>query len=172
MPLPPGTRLGPYEIVAPIGAGGMGEVYRARDTRLRREVALKILPGDVSDDPTRRARFEHEAHAAATLNHPNVLSVYDIGGDDHTSYIAAELVSGETLAALIERGPLPVRALLDIAVQIADGLSSAHAAHVVHRDLKPANVMITTDGRVKILDFGLAKRTIVNSGRDETIAAN
>jgi eukaryotic-like serine/threonine-protein kinase len=172
MPLPPGTRLGPYEIVAPIGAGGMGEVYRARDTRLRREVALKILPGDVSDDPTRRARFEHEAHAAATLNHPNILSVYDIGGDDHTSYIAAELVSGETLAALIERGPLPVRALLDIAVQIADGLSSAHAAHVVHRDLKPANVMITTDGRVKILDFGLAKRTIVNSGRDETIAAN
>ena len=150
----------------------MGEVYRARDTRLRRDVALKILPAEVSADPSRRARFEQEAHAAAALNHPNILSVYDVGGTDDASYIASELVSGETLAALIERGPVPVRALLDIAVQIADGLASAHAAHIVHRDLKPANVMMTSEGRVKILDFGLAKQGVPAAGGDETIAAN
>ena len=164
MPLSAGVRLGPYEIVGPLGAGGIGEVYRARDTRLRRDVALKILPAEVSADPSRRARFEQEAHAAAALNHPNILSVYDVGGTDDSSYIALELVSGETLAALIERGPVPVRALLDITVQIADGLASAHAAHIVHRDLKPANVMITSDGRIKILDFGLAKQG-VRAGR-------
>ncbi len=172
MPLSAGVRLGPYEIVGPLGAGGMGEVYRARDTRLRRDVALKILPAEVSADPSRRARFEQEAHAAAALNHPNILSVYDVGGADDASYIASELVSGETLAALIERGPVPVRALLDMAVQIADGLASAHAAHIVHRDLKPANVMITSDGRIKILDFGLAKQGGRTAGGDETIAAN
>jgi eukaryotic-like serine/threonine-protein kinase len=172
MSLSAGVRLGPYEIVGSLGAGGMGEVYRARDTRLRRDVALKILPADVSADPSRRARFEQEAHAAAALNHPNILSVYDIGGTDDSSYIALELVSGETLAALIERGPVPVRALLDIAVQIADGLASAHAAHIVHRDLKPANVMITSDGRIKILDFGLAKQSGPAARGDETIAAN
>ena len=172
MPLSAGVRLGPYEIVGPLGAGGMGEVYRARDTRLRRDVALKILPADVLADPSRRARFEQEAHAAAALNHPNILSVYDVGGTDDSSYIALELVSGETLAALIERGPVPVRALLDMAVQIADGLASAHAAHIVHRDLKPANVMITSDGRIKILDFGLAKQSAPAARGDETIAAN
>ena len=172
MPLSAGVRLGPYEIVGPLGAGGMGEVYRARDTRLRRDVALKILPAEVSADPSRRARFEQEAHAAAALNHPNILSVYDVGGTDDSSYIAVELVSGETLAALIERGPVPVRALLDMAVQIADGLASAHAAHIVHRDLKPANVMITSDGRIKILDFGLAKQSVPAARGDETIAAN
>ena len=172
MPLSAGVRLGPYEIVGPLGAGGMGEVYRARDTRLRRDVALKILPAEVSTDPSRRARFEQEAHAAAALNHPNILSVYNVGGTDDSSYIALELVSGETLAALIERGPVPVRALLDMAVQIADGLASAHAAHIVHRDLKPANVMITSDGRIKILDFGLAKQSGPAARGDETIAAN
>ena len=171
MSLSPGSRLGPYEVLAPLGAGGMGEVYRARDSRLRRDVALKILPAEFSSDPSRRARFEQEAHAAAALNHPNILSVYDVGGDGDVSYIATELVNGETLAALIERGPLPVRMLLDLAVQIADGLATAHAAHIVHRDLKPANVMITHDGRVKILDFGLAKQGVAATD-GETIAAH
>jgi serine/threonine protein kinase len=172
MTLSAGVRLGPYEIVSPLGAGGMGEVYRARDARLRRDVALKILPAEVSADPSRRARFEQEAHAAAALNHPNILSVYDVGGTDDASYIASELVTGETLAALIERGPVPVRSLLDMAVQIADGLASAHAAHIVHRDLKPANVMVTSEGRIKILDFGLAKQSVPAARGDETIAAN
>ncbi|HEY7054950.1 MAG TPA: protein kinase [Vicinamibacterales bacterium] len=172
MPLSAGVRLGPYEIVGALGAGGMGEVYRARDTRLRRDVALKILPVEVAADPSRRARFEQEAHAAAALNHPNILSVYDVGGTDETSYIATELVSGETLAAVVERGAVPVRALLDMAVQIADGLASAHAAHIVHRDLKPANVMITGEGRIKILDFGLAKQHVPAARGDETIAAS
>jgi len=171
MPLSPGACLGPYEIVAPLGAGGMGEVYRARDTRLRREVALKILPGDVAGDETRRARFEQEAHAAAALNHPNILSVYDVGHADNVSYIASELVNGETVAELIVRGPVPARSLLDIAVQVADGLSAAHAAHIVHRDVKPANVMITVDGRVKILDFGLAKSSQIGAG-EETMAGH
>ena len=170
MPLSTGLRLGPYEVVAPLGAGGMGEVYRAQDTRLRRDVALKILPADVAADPARRARFEQEAHAAAALSHPNILSVYDVGDTDGVSYIASELLNGETLAAAIERGAMPVRALLDVAVQIADGLAAAHAAHIVHRDLKPANVMITAEGRVKILDFGLAKQTIPGASGDETFA--
>jgi serine/threonine protein kinase len=150
----------------------MGEVYRARDSRLRREVALKILPANVAGDLDRRARFEQEAHAAAALNHPNILAIYDVGGADDVSYITSELVSGITLATEMERGAMPVRALLDIAVQIADGLASAHAAHIVHRDLKPANVMITSDSRIKILDFGLAKQSVVASGVDETIATN
>jgi serine/threonine protein kinase/Tol biopolymer transport system component len=158
MPLAPGTRLGPYEIVSRLGAGGMGEVYRARDTRLGRDVALKILPADVSRDPDRDARFEQEARAAAALNHPNILGIYDVGRDNERSYIAAELADGEDLASIIARGPVSVRRLLDIATQIADGMASAHAAGIVHRDLKPANVMIATDGRAKILDFGLAKQ--------------
>jgi Tol biopolymer transport system component len=172
MPLTPGARLGPYEVLAPLGAGGMGEVYRARDSRLRRDVALKILPTNVASDPDRRARFEQEAHAAAALNHPNILAIYDVGSVDDTSYIAAELVNGATLATAMERGAMPIRTLLDIAVQIADGLASAHAAHIVHRDLKPANVMITSEGRIKILDFGLAKQTAVAAGGDETIATH
>ena len=172
MSLQAGSRVGPYEVVAPLGAGGMGEVYRARDSRLRREVALKILPADVASDVDRRARFEQEAHAAAALNHPNILAIYDVGGANDVSYIASELVNGATLATEIERGAMPVRGLLDIAVQIADGLASAHAARIVHRDLKPANVMMTSDGRIKILDFGLAKQTAVASGIDETMATN
>jgi len=154
-----GSPVGPYEIIGPLGAGGMGEVYRARDTRLRREVALKVLPADVAGDAARRARFEQEAHAAAALNHPNILGIHDIGTDGAVFYMATELVNGETLAAVIERGPVPIRVLLDIAAQIADGMASAHAAGIVHRDLKPANVMVAADGRVKILDFGLAKQT-------------
>jgi serine/threonine protein kinase/Tol biopolymer transport system component len=158
MPLAPGTRLGPYEIVVMLGAGGMGEVYRARDTRLGRDVALKILPAQISVDPDRHARFEQEARAAAALNHPNILGIYDVGRDDGRFYIAAELVDGEDLASIVAGGPVSVRRLLDIATQIADGMASAHAAGIVHRDLKPANVMIASDGRAKILDFGLAKQ--------------
>src|SRR5947209_3448872 len=151
------TRLGPYEIVGPLGAGGMGEVYRARDTRLGREVALKILPEIVANDAARRARFALEARAASALNHPNIVTVHDIGEEGGVSYIVTELVEGESLRTLIERGPVPARKLIDIAAQIADGLAAAHAAGITHRDLKPENIMLTRDGRVKILDFGLAK---------------
>jgi serine/threonine protein kinase len=136
----------------------MGEVYRARDTRLGREVALKVLPAAVAFDPGRRARFEQEARAAAALNHPNIVGLHDVGESEGVFYIVSELVAGEPLAALLDRGPLPVKKLLDIAVQIADGMAAAHAARITHRDLKPANVMVTPEGRAKILDFGLAKQ--------------
>ena len=173
MPRAPLTRLGPYEIVSRLGAGAMGEVYRARDSRLGRDVAIKILPADVSADPGRRARFEQEARAVAALNHPNILGLYDIGNEDGVSYIVTEFVAGETLAALLERGPLPMRKLLDIAVQIADGMAAAHAARITHRDLKPLNIMVGgpasgTLGRVRILDFGLAKQAVVSTDPDET----
>src|ERR1017187_3393241 len=158
MSLSPATRLGPYEILARLGAGAMGEVYRARDTRLGREVAIKILPADLSGDPGRRARFEQEARALAALNHPHIRGLYDIGNDNDVSYIVTELVPGETLAALIQRGPLPIKRLIEIAVQIADGMAAAHAARISHRDLKPANIMFSSDGRVKILDCGLSKQ--------------
>ncbi len=174
MPLSTGSRLGPYEIVAPLGAGGMGEVYRARDTRLGREVALKILPAAFSGDAGRRARFEQEARAAAALNHPNIVGLFDIGSEEGGFYIVGELVSGETLEALLERGQLPMKKLLDIAVQIADGLAAAHAARITHRDIKPANIMIAADGRVKILDFGLAKQSAAAAfaGSDETVTVH
>ncbi len=157
MALTAGTRLGPYEILAPIGAGGMGEVYKARDTRLDRIVALKILPASVAIDAVRRRRFELEARAASALNHPNIVSVYDVGTEADTSFIVTELIDGESLRAVMQRGPLVIRMMLDLAVQMADGLAAAHVAGLVHRDLKPENVMVTRDGRVKILDFGLAK---------------
>ncbi len=152
-----GTRLGPYEIVAPLGAGGMGEVYRARDERLKRDVAIKVLPAELATDPERRSRFEREARAASALSHPNILTIYDIGTHDSTVYIAMELVEGGTLKDLIASGPVPIKKLLDLAVQIADGLAAAHAAGIVHRDLKPPNVMVSKHGYAKILDFGLAK---------------
>jgi serine/threonine protein kinase len=157
MPLTSGIRLGPYEIVAPIGVGGMGQVYRARDIRLHRDVALKILPAELALDSNRRRRFEHEARAASSLNHPNIVSVYDAGTEGDTSFIVTELIIGESLRSMINRGRVQVHKLLDVAVQLADGLAAAHKAGIVHRDLKPENIMLTRDGRVKILDFGIAK---------------
>ncbi|HKD18729.1 MAG TPA: protein kinase [Thermoanaerobaculia bacterium] len=156
----PGSRLGPYEILSPLGAGGMGEVYRAKDPKLGREIAIKVLPAAVGDDRGRRQRFEQEARSASALNHPNILTVYDIGEADGALYIAMELVEGKTLRELLASGePLPTKRLLDLAVQIAEGLAKAHSAGIVHRDLKPENLMVSKDGYVKILDFGLAKLT-------------
>jgi serine/threonine protein kinase/Tol biopolymer transport system component len=157
MALTAGSRLGPYEILAPLGAGGMGEVYRARDTRLKREVAVKVLSESLASDADRRNRFEQEARSASALNHPHIVTIHEIGSSDGTIYIAMELVEGRTLREVLHDGPLPAKRLLDIAHQIADGLAKAHAAGIVHRDLKPENVMVTRDGNVKILDFGLAK---------------
>ncbi len=157
------TRLGPYEIVSAIGAGGMGEVYRARDPRLKRDVAIKVLPASFSSDPQRLHRFEQEANAAAALNHPNILAVYDIGQQDGSPYIVCELLDGSTLREYIRSGPLPVRKAVDYGQQIARGLAAAHDKGIIHRDLKPENIFITNDGRVKILDFGLAKLTRFDS---------
>ena len=157
MALAAGQRLGPYEILAPLGAGGMGEVYRARDSRLRRDVAIKVLPPELATDPDRNQRFEQEARAASGLNHHNIVTIHDIGSSDSTVFIAMELVEGKTLREILLTGALPTRRLLDIACQIADGLAKAHSAGIVHRDLKPENVMVSKDGVVKILDFGLAK---------------
>ena len=157
MTIPSGSRFGPYEVVAPLAAGGMGEVYRARDTRLGREVAIKVLPAALAADPERLKRFEREARSASSLNHPNIVTIHDIGSSDSVSYIAMELVKGESLRKVLARGALSARRLLQIGVQVADGLAKAHAAGIVHRDLKPENVMVTEDGLAKILDFGLAK---------------
>src|SRR5215831_5362917 len=167
MTLAAGTRLGPYEVQAPLGAGGMGEVYKARDTRLSREVAIKVLPAEVASDGSRLKRFEKEARATSALNHPNIVTIYDIGETGSTHWIAMERVEGKTLRETLFGGALPMRKLLPIAAQIADGLARAHEAGIVHRDLKPENVMLTKDGLVKILDFGLAKLTATGSGSDE-----
>ncbi len=156
MTLAAGTKLGPYEILAPLGAGGMGEVYRARDTRLDRIVAIKVLPSLLSGDPERRQRFEREARAVSSLNHPHICTLYDIGQHDRTDYLVLEYLEGETLAARLERGPLPSDQLLRIAIEIADALEKAHHHGVIHRDLKPGNIMLTKSGS-KLLDFGLAK---------------
>jgi tetratricopeptide (TPR) repeat protein/TolB-like protein len=153
----PGTRLGPYQILAPIGSGGMGEVYRARDARLDRDVAIKVLPADFAADPERLRRFEREAKATATLSHPNILAVHDVGTVEGVPYLVEELLEGESLKERLDRGAMPVPEALEIAVQVARGLAAAHERHIVHRDLKPGNVFITRDGTVKILDFGLAK---------------
>ncbi|MGV8042488.1 MAG: protein kinase [Thermoanaerobaculaceae bacterium] len=153
----PGTRLGPYEIIASIGAGGMGEVWRARDTRLQRDVAIKVLPADCAADADRLRRFEQEARATAALNHPNILAVFDIGTYEGAPYLVEELLKGETLRARLRGGTLPVAKALEIAVQVAQGLAAAHDKGIIHRDLKPENLFITSDDRVKILDFGLAK---------------
>src|SRR4029077_10696008 len=152
-----GTKFGPYEIRSPIGAGGMGEVYRAVDSRLGRDVALKVLPGVFSGDTDRLRRFELEARAIASLNHPNILAIFDFGQQDVTPYLISELLEGESLRAVLDRGPLPQRKTVEYAVQIAQGMAAAHEKGVVHRDLKPENIFITKDGRIKVLDFGLAK---------------
>ena len=157
MPLPAGTRLGPYEILAPIGAGGMGEVYRAKDPRLGREVAIKVLPASFSQDADRLKRFEQEARAAGILNHPNITAVYDIGQHDGAPYVVQELLEGETLRDRLSGGPIGQRKAIEYALQIAHGLAAAHEKGIVHRDLKPENLFVTRDGLVKILDFGLAK---------------
>ncbi|HSE36176.1 MAG TPA: serine/threonine-protein kinase, partial [Blastocatellia bacterium] len=152
-----GTRLGRYEIRSQLGVGGMGEVYRARDEKLKRDVAIKVLPVHLSQDEDRLRRFEQEAQAAGALNHPNILGVFDVGTHNGFTYLVAELLEGEELRDRLNRGPMPQRTALDIAQQIAAGLAAAHERGIVHRDLKPENLFVTTDGRVKILDFGLAK---------------
>jgi serine/threonine protein kinase len=161
MALASGTKLGPYEIQAPLGAGGMGEVYRARDTRLDRVVAIKVLPELVAADAERLQRFEREAKAVGALNHPNILSVHDIGVHGGIHYIVTELLEGQTLRKKLSDGPLPSRRAIEYGLQIAQGLAGAHERGVVHRDLKPENLFVTQDGRVKILDFGLAKQNPV-----------
>ena len=159
MTLPSGSRLGPYEILTPLGAGGMGEVYRARDARLARDVAIKVLPDSLSSDPGRLRRFEQEARAASVLNHPNILTIFDVGESDRTPFVVSELLEGQTLREVLSGGPLPRRRALEHAIGVAHGLAAAHEKGIVHRDLKPENLFITRDGRVKILDFGLAKLT-------------
>ncbi len=172
----PGARLGPYEILAPIGAGGMGEVYRARDTRLGREVAVKVIAFDVSSDPDRLHRFEKEARAVAALSHPSILSVYDVGTEAGAPYVVFELLEGESLRQRLGREALPARKAVDWAAQVARGLAAAHDRGIVHRDLKPENLFVTKDGRVKILDFGLAKlllgeETVGETERSATLSA-
>jgi len=169
MSLATGTKLGPYEIGAPLGSGGMGEVYRARDSRLNRTVAIKVLPASFSADPDRLQRFAQEARAAAALNHPNILSIFDIGEQQGAPYVVSELLEGETLRERLRNGPLSIRKAIDYSLQVARGLAAAHEKGIVHRDLKPENLFITEDGRVKILDFGLAKLTrpeITSEGDD------
>jgi serine/threonine protein kinase len=155
MTLAAGTRLGPYEVLGPLGAGGMGEVYRARDTRLAREVAVKVLAAELAADVARLKRFEQEARAASSFNHPNIVTIFDIGTTNGVSWIAMERVEGQTLRKLLAGGALPMKRLFAIATQIADGLTKAHEAGIVHRDLKPENVMVTRDGVVKISISGL-----------------
>src|ERR1043166_8661193 len=153
MPLTSGSRLGPYDILSPLGAGGFGEVYKARDTRLDRTVAIKILP---SADPELKARFEREAKAIAALTHPHICTLYDVGHQDGTDYLVMEYLEGETLADRLRKGPLPIEQVLRYGIEIADGLQRAHRSGVVHRDLKPGNIMLTKSG-AKLMDFGLAK---------------
>src|ERR1035438_2752961 len=159
MPLSAGDKLGPYEIVAPLGAGGMGEVYRARDSKLNRDVAIKVLPAAVSADAQYMARFEREAQVLASLNHPNIATVYGI----EQSALVMELVEGSTLADRIDKGAIPLDEALAVARQIADGLEAAHERAIIHRDIKPANIKITPSGAVKLLDFGLAKSAEVHT---------
>jgi eukaryotic-like serine/threonine-protein kinase len=164
MTLAPGTRLGPYEILAPLGAGGMGEVYKAKDTRLDRMVAVKVLPEDLAKSADALARFEREAKAVAALNHPNITGIFDIGRVDDMAYAVMELLEGESLRGRLAQGPLTPRVAIELAIQMAHGLAAAHDKGVIHRDLKPDNLWITTEGRLKILDFGLAK-LVASAGR-------
>lgn len=170
MALTSGTKLGPYEIQSPLGAGGMGEVYRARDTRLDRSVAIKILPAAFSSDTDRLQRFQQEARVLSSLNHHNLLAIFDVGNQDGSYFLVSELLEGESLRERLSAGPLPLRKAVDYGVQMANGLGAAHEKGIVHRDLKPDNIFITKDGRVKILDFGLAKPAPEASGNAATIA--
>src|SRR5467141_5110046 len=170
MSLTAGTKLGPYEILAPLGAGGMGEVHRARDTRLDRTVAIKILPPHLSEDPILRQRFEREAKAISSLNHPHICVLHDIGNQDGIQFLVMECVEGETLAKRLEKGPLPLEQMLKYGTQIADALDKAHRTGVVHRDLKPGNVILTGSG-AKLLDFGLAKAAPPLAAGDTLTAA-
>ena len=172
MALTPSTKLGPYEIVAPLGAGGMGEVYRAHDTRLDRSVAIKVLPAAFAADPERLNRFTHEARLLSSLNHPNLLAIYDVGEQDGVHYLVSELLDGATLRQRLNEDSVPLRKALDYAVQTAKGLAAAHDKGIMHRDLKPENLFVTTDGRIKILDFGLAKQHLAReSGEGATLTS-
>src|SRR5262249_52314948 len=155
MALQPGTQLGPYEVVSAIGSGGMGEVYRARDTRLDRTVAIKVLSSELSADSDLKERMHREARAISSLNHPHICTLYDIGREDGIDYLVMEFLQGETLAERLRKGPLPTNELLRIASEISDALEKAHRQGIVHRDLKPGNIMLTKSG-AKLLDFGLA----------------
>jgi eukaryotic-like serine/threonine-protein kinase len=168
MRLASGERLGPYEVISPLGKGGMGEVYRARDTRLGRSVALKVLPPEVSADSGFRERFEREARMVSALNHPNICTLFDIGRENQNDYIVMELLEGETLADRLARGRLTVGQAMQIGAQICGALGAAHRRGIVHRDLKPANVMITPNG-VKLLDFGLAKPVITAEDKTRSL---
>src|SRR6266851_8057543 len=171
MALAAGTKLGPYEIQSPLGAGGMGEVYRAGDTRLGRDVAIKVLPPAFSRDQDRLRRFEQEARAAAALNHPNILAVHDIGTYQDSPYLVTELLEGETLGQRIQSRPVPARKATEYALQIVRGLIAAHDKGIVHRDLKPDNIFLTSDGRIKILDFGIARVTSAGISEAPTLPA-
>ena len=173
MSLVPGTRIGPYEVLAPLGAGGMGEVFRAKDTRLGRDVAIKVLPSGFAHDADRRARFEREARAVAALSHPNIVAIHDTGLHESQLFVVMELLAGQTLRERLADGAVPVRKAVEIAVQIARGLGAAHGKGLVHRDLKPENVFLLEDGQVKVLDFGLARQTAgsEHSGATQTMAA-
>jgi serine/threonine protein kinase len=172
MGLPQGTKLGSYEIVSPLGAGGMGEVYRARDESLGRQVAIKVLPKELASDPHRLRRFEQEARAAAALNHPNILAVYGFSTtEEHAPYLVTELLEGQTLRERLQQGEIPVRKAVEFALQAARGLAAAHDRGIVHRDLKPENLFLTRDGVVKILDFGLAKLSVPETGASQTSVA-
>src|SRR5262245_38153219 len=157
MRLHPGMKLAHYHILAPLGAGGMGEVYRARDARLERDVAIKVLPERLADSAEARARFEREAKALAAFSHPNLVSIFDVGTDQSICFAVMEYLAGETLLELLDRGALPLARVLEIAAALADGLAAAHAHGIIHRDLKPANIFLSASGQVKILDFGLAR---------------
>jgi eukaryotic-like serine/threonine-protein kinase len=171
MSLVSGTKLGPYEVISPLGAGGMGEVYRARDPKLNRDVAIKVLPAHLSGDPTALARFEREAATLAATSHPNILTIFDFQSSGSVAYAVTELLEGDTLRGALAEGPLPARKAIEYAIQIADGLGAAHERGIVHRDLKPENIFVTRDGRVKILDFGLARQQPLLSTDDLTSPA-
>src|ERR1022692_561881 len=173
MALTSGTKIGPYEILAPLGARGMGEVYRARDTRLGRDVAIKVLPEALARDAERLRRFETEARAVAALNHPNILSIHDIGTHEGAPYLVSECLEGQSLRQELSGGLLPLRRAVEYGTEIAQGLAVAHDKGIIHRDLKPENIFITRDGRVKILDFGLAKLATpeASSGEGATLEA-